>query len=69
MVQDIFNQVLRLNEVTSQLIVDIYAKIETEKFGLHMKKSKKKKINKLRVEDYTHLQDSMHSDGDYKNIG
>ena len=31
MVRDHFNQVLRMKEVTSQLMVDMYAKIETER--------------------------------------
>ena len=33
MVRDNFNPILRMKEVTSQLMVDMYAKIETERLG------------------------------------
>ena len=59
-----FNQLLRFKEVTSQLLVDMYAKIETERL-LYIRLNQKQ----LRAEQYIHLQDAMNVDGNADNIG
>lgn len=42
----------------------MYISKETERLGFIQRNKKK-----LRVGDYIHYQDTIHSDGDYKNIG
>ena len=64
MVRDQFNQVLRFKQVTSQFMVDMYAKIETERLGFLRRNQ-----DKLRADNYIHLRDAITSDGDPRNIG
>ncbi|KAL8606455.1 hypothetical protein ACOMHN_015544 [Nucella lapillus] len=61
---DEFNHLLRFKKVTSQFLVDMYAKIETERLTFI-------RLNqtKLRVEQYIHLQDALNVDGNAHNIG
>ncbi|XP_034044527.1 uncharacterized protein LOC117526576 [Thalassophryne amazonica] len=61
---DKFNQVLKFKEVTSQLMVDMYAKIETERL-LYIRLNQKQ----LRAEQYSSLQDAMNINGNAENIG
>lgn len=63
-VRDNCNHILSLKEVTSPFMVDMYAKIETERLRF-IRRNKKKK----RVDEYIHLRDAINSDGDYANIG
>lgn len=61
---DTFNHLLHFKQLTCQLLVDAYAKIESERllfFRLNQKK--------LRAEEYIHLRDSMNADGQPSNIG
>ena len=59
-----FNQVLRFKEITCRFIVDMYAKIESERL-LYIRLNQKK----LRAEQYIHLQDALSSDGNAENVG
>ncbi len=59
-----FNQLLKFKEVTSQLMVDMYAKMETERL-LFIRLNQKQ----LRAEQYSGLQDAMNIDGNAKNVG
>ena len=59
-----FNQLLRFKDVTSQLMVDMYAKVETERL-LYVRINQ----NKLRSEQYVHLQDALNCDGNAHNVG
>ncbi|MGD0510892.1 MAG: flagellar filament capping protein FliD, partial [Candidatus Micrarchaeaceae archaeon] len=59
-----FNHLLRCGPLFHQLIVDMYAKIESERlryFSLNQKK--------LRVEEYVHLRDAMANEGNANNVG
>lgn len=58
------NHILRFNNLTSQFLVDMYAKIETERLG-YIKRNQKK----LRAEQYIHLRDSINADGNPLDIG
>ena len=59
-----FNQLLQFKDVTIQLMVDMYAKVETERL-LYVRINQKK----LRSEQYVHLQDALNCDGNAHNVG
>ncbi|RVE42412.1 hypothetical protein evm_012949 [Chilo suppressalis] len=58
------NIILRCRRPFQQFAVDMYVKVETERLAFI-------RFNqaKLRSEDYIHLRDAIHSDGDVQNIG
>jgi hypothetical protein len=59
-----FNILLRARDLFHQFIVDMYAKIESERLRyirLHQRT--------LRVEQYAHLRDAINNDGNVNNIG
>jgi len=58
------NHILKCRELFHQFIVDMYAKIESERL-LYIRLNQKK----LRVEDYIHLRDAIANDGNAANIG
>ncbi|XP_054287893.1 uncharacterized protein LOC129003620 [Macrosteles quadrilineatus] len=55
--EDDFNTILRYRQLLNQFIVDMYAKIETERL-LYIKLNQKK----LRAESYVHLRDALNND-------
>lgn len=58
------NYLLKCREVFHQFIVDMYAKIESERL-LFIRLNQQK----LRVEEYVHLRDAIANDGNAANIG
>ncbi|KAL4082434.1 hypothetical protein QTP88_029901 [Uroleucon formosanum] len=58
------NIILKCGRLFQQFAVDMYVKVETERLAFI-------RFNqpKLRSEDYIHLRDAIHSDGDVQNIG
>ncbi|KAL4135599.1 hypothetical protein QTP88_007197 [Uroleucon formosanum] len=58
------NVILKCGRLFQQFAVDMYVKVETERLAFI-------RFNqpKLRSEDYIHLRDAIHSDGDVQNIG
>ncbi|GBP44698.1 hypothetical protein EVAR_44226_1 [Eumeta japonica] len=58
------NVILKCRRLFQQFAVDMYVKVETERLAFI-------RFNqaKLRSEDYIHLRDAIHSDGDVQNIG
>ncbi|XP_065831025.1 uncharacterized protein [Oscarella lobularis] len=58
-----FNIILRAGEL-SQLIVDVFAKIETDRLN-HLRT----KQEQLRAASYTALRDAVETDGDVRNVG
>ena len=54
----------RFRGLFSQFIVDMYAKIETERL-VYINTNQRR----LRAEEYVHLRDAMHEDGDSDNLG
>ncbi|KAK4328215.1 hypothetical protein Pmani_001335 [Petrolisthes manimaculis] len=59
-----FNHIPRFKQVLSQFLVDMFAKIETERL-LYVRLNQKK----LRAADYIHLQDAINADGHAQNVG
>ena len=59
-----FNTLLRYRQLLNQFIVDVYAKIESERL-LFIKCHQQK----LRAEDYIHLKDAMENDGNLQETG
>ncbi|UYV71113.1 hypothetical protein LAZ67_8001784, partial [Cordylochernes scorpioides] len=59
-----FNSLLRYGMLTNQFWVDMYAKVETERFSFIRRNQKK-----LRTENYIHLQDALRADENLANIG
>ena len=59
-----FNILLRCGQLFHQYLVDMYAKIESERL-LFIKLNQ----TKLRAENYEHLKDAMENDGDARNVG
>uniref|UniRef100_A0A8D8ZAP2 Helitron helicase-like domain-containing protein n=1 Tax=Cacopsylla melanoneura TaxID=428564 RepID=A0A8D8ZAP2_9HEMI len=58
------NHLLLFAALLNQFLVDMYAKIETERLNyLRFNQSK------LRAENYVHLQDAIERDGDLHNLG
>ena len=64
MVRDDFNHLLRCGPLFHQFVVDMYAKIESERL-LYFKLNQKK----LRVENYEHLRDAIANDANPNDIG
>ncbi|KAK3880245.1 hypothetical protein Pcinc_015250 [Petrolisthes cinctipes] len=62
--ENTFNHILRFKQVLSQFLVDMFAKIETERL-LYVRLNQKK----LRAADYIHLQDAINADGHAQNVG
>ncbi|XP_048514946.1 uncharacterized protein LOC125501873 [Athalia rosae] len=58
------NVILKCRRLFQQLAVDMYVKVETERLAFIRSNQAK-----LRSEDYIHLRDVIHSDGDVQNIG
>ncbi|KIH47497.1 hypothetical protein ANCDUO_22443 [Ancylostoma duodenale] len=58
------NHILNCRQLFQQFIVDIYAKIESERL-LYIRLNQKK----LRVDDYIHLRDAVANDGSVSDIG
>lgn len=58
------NHILQCRNLFSQFIVDMYAKIESERL-LYIRLNQKK----LRAENYIHLKDAIASDGNVADIG
>ncbi|KIH60924.1 hypothetical protein ANCDUO_08810 [Ancylostoma duodenale] len=58
------NHILNCRQLFQQFIVDMYAKIESERL-LYIRLNQKK----LRVDDYIHLRDAVVNDGSVSNIG
>ncbi|XP_069968648.1 uncharacterized protein [Bactrocera oleae] len=58
------NVILKFRRLFQQFAVDMYVKVETKRLAFI-------RFNqaKLRSEDYIHLRDAIHSDGDVQNIG
>ncbi|XP_061377227.1 uncharacterized protein LOC133318861 [Danaus plexippus] len=58
------NVILKCRRLFQQFAVDMYVKVETERLAFI-------RFNqaKLRSEDYIHLRDAIHSDGDVQSIG
>ena len=64
MVRDDFSHLLRCGPLFHQFVVDMYAKIESERL-LYFKLNQKK----LRVENYEHLRDAIANDANPNDIG
>ncbi|KAK3894468.1 hypothetical protein Pcinc_001774 [Petrolisthes cinctipes] len=62
--ENTFNHILRFKQVLSQFLVDMFAKIETERL-LYVRLNQQK----LRAADYIHLQDAINADGHAHNVG
>ena len=58
------NHILRCRQLFHQFVVDMYAKIESERLFFVRLNQKK-----LRVEEYIHLRDAIANDGDTDNLG
>ena len=58
------NPLLRCQDLLNQFLVDVYAKVESERLA-YIRNNQKQ----LRVESYAHLKDAVASDGDVRNIG
>lgn len=58
------NHILKCRELFHQFIIDMYAKIVSERL-LYIRLNQKK----LRVEDYIHLRDAIANEGNAANIG
>ena len=58
------NHILKCRQLFHQYIVDMYAKIETERL-LYIRMNQKK----LRSEEYIHLRDAINNDGNVNDIG
>ena len=58
------NHILRCRQLFHQFVVDMYAKIESERL-LYIRLNQKK----LRVEEYIHLRDAVVDDGNTNNLG
>ncbi|XP_063922978.1 uncharacterized protein LOC135137287 [Zophobas morio] len=58
------NHILKCRHVFQQFIVDMYAKVESERLN-YIRYNQ----SKLRVEDYIHLRDAIANDGTIGNIG
>lgn len=61
---NVFNHILRCGHLFHQYIVDMYAKIQSKRLVLEIKKKKK-----LRVENYIHLRDAINNDKDIIDLG
>lgn len=59
-----FNPLLRYGMLTNQYLVDQYAKIESERLA-YIRNNQ----NKLRAENYIHLQDALHANENSNDIG
>lgn len=59
-----FNMLHRFGALFNQFVVDMYAKIETERL-MFIKNNQKQ----LRAEEYIHLQDAITADGNVNDIG
>ncbi|XP_018784231.1 PREDICTED: uncharacterized protein LOC108965992 [Bactrocera latifrons] len=59
-----WNVILKCRRLFQQFAVDMYVKVETERLAFI-------RFNQanLRSEDYIHLRDAIHSDGDVQSIG
>lgn len=62
--ENVDNYILKYHQLFHQHIVDMYAKIESERL-LFLQLNQ----NKLRSEEYIHLRDSVMSDGNITDIG
>ena len=58
------NHIVRYRQLFHQFIMDMYAKIESERL-LFLRLNQKK----LRVDDYIHLKDAITNDGNVDNVG
>lgn len=58
------NHILKCRKLFHQFIVDMFAKIESERL-LYLSLNQKQ----LRVDEYIHLKDSIENDGDVNKIG
>lgn len=58
------NHILKCQSLFHQFVVDMYAKIESERL-LFIRLNQKK----LRADDYIHLRDAITNDGNADNIG
>ncbi|UYV66602.1 hypothetical protein LAZ67_4002268 [Cordylochernes scorpioides] len=61
---NVYNHILNCRQLFSQYIVDMYAKIESERL-LYIRLNQKE----LRVEEYIHLRDAVANDGMVANFG
>ncbi|UYV73850.1 hypothetical protein LAZ67_11001135 [Cordylochernes scorpioides] len=61
---NVYNHILNCRQLFSQYIVDMYAKIESERL-LYIRLNQKE----LRVEEYIHLRDAVSNDGMVANFG
>ena len=59
-----FNILLRAGELSHQFIVDVFAKIETDRLNLLRTKQEQ-----LRAASYTALRDAVETDGDVRDVG
>ena len=59
-----FNILLRAGELSNQFIVDVFAKIETDRLNLFRTKQEQ-----CRAASYTALRDAVETDGDASNVG
>ncbi|GBP60776.1 hypothetical protein EVAR_41115_1 [Eumeta japonica] len=62
--QNEFNHLLKCRELLHHFMVDMYAKIESERL-LFIRLNQRK----LRAEEYIHLRDAIDNDGNAANIG
>ena len=58
------NHILRCRQLFHQYVVDMYAKVESERL-MYVRLNQKK----LRVEEYIHLRDAVANDGNVDNLG
>jgi len=59
-----FNHILRYGQLFNQFLVDMYAKIESERL-LYIRLNQ----NKLRADEYVHLRDAIANDGNIAEMG
>lgn len=64
MIRDEENYLWRYKQLFHQFVVDVYAKIESERLT-YLKLNQ----TRLRVEDYIHLRDAINNDGNAENLG
>lgn len=59
-----YNHIINCRQLFQQFIVDMYAKIESERL-LYIRQNQ----SKLRTDEYIHLRDAIASDGNVQNLG
>ena len=58
------NHILKCRQLYHQYVVDMFAKIETERL-LYIRLNQRQ----LRSEDYIHLRDAINTDGNVQDVG